>query len=354
MMLAAPTLIGRLDGLPPKARVAANAVAAADELKDLRVTYDKAKEAIDESAKWTEVEPEDSPILERWMDQISYLEAVVAGDIQLYLYDPSKDSIIEMIGDPDDATRVLSYVPGTNAAMQDFYSGYDPDRADGEPSDSITGFARWQVENAEEEKSVVAFVFKDGTFPNVTTPFLADGPQNNHYADELGLSYARFLAGLDSTDLASVPMVSAEHSFGTAVAGVAEVHGSTFDARILLAGIGMQNGWTPNPETTYSAFQAPDDLNRALTGIEFTWWGGGIGYGITPTPSNGITPYATGIEPALGLTERIVLASGNLTAAAMTDLVSSYDNHNQIVSDDEEKNRRVLTAVRRLIAGVRG
>ena len=57
----------------------------------------------------------------RSLDQLQkkseYLERVMSGAVQLYLYQPDRDRIVEMIGNPSaSTTNSVTYVPGTDGA----------------------------------------------------------------------------------------------------------------------------------------------------------------------------------------------------------------------------------------------
>src|SRR6218665_3508752 len=96
---------------------------------------------------------------------------------------------------------------------------------------------------------VVAFVFKDGRFPE-TADLFSNGPQINTIADRIGANYADFLKGLRASVLGGLRIVSVEHSFGSAAGGEAERRGARLDTRILLGGIGMKAGWQPDRSRT--------------------------------------------------------------------------------------------------------
>lgn len=53
-----------------------------------------------------------------------YLQKVIDGTVQLYLYDPSSLSIVEMIGTPGpETTAINTYIPGTFTSLFSFYHG---------------------------------------------------------------------------------------------------------------------------------------------------------------------------------------------------------------------------------------
>src|SRR6185369_4236477 len=87
----------------------------------------------------------------RLKSEIAYLKAAVAGDVQLYLYDPQASRIIEMIGTPSSQTaHVITYVPGTFTSLNDFYA---------------KGVQQVASKLSDRHDDRVAFVYKDGAFP---------------------------------------------------------------------------------------------------------------------------------------------------------------------------------------------
>ena len=139
----------------------------------------------------------------------------------------------------------MSFMPGTNATMESFYSS----TADGE----LTSLTRLMVEDPPRGVNVAGFVLKQGFFPNLAAAdIVIQGPQVNLWALPLGSRYAAFEDELDViTD--STPLVSVEHSFGSSPGGHAERLGAGFQARVLLAGIGMTDGWEAQDGTDYYA-----------------------------------------------------------------------------------------------------
>ncbi len=89
------------------------------------------------------------------------------GEVQLYLYDPEGGGIIEMVGQPSDTTSAtVTYVPGTFTTVDSFYG------------DHVQQVARWLN---QQDPNIVAFVWKEGTFPGEgTSPYgagvLVDSP----------------------------------------------------------------------------------------------------------------------------------------------------------------------------------
>lgn len=181
-------------------------------------------------------------------EQQSYLAEVAEGRRSLISFDPAADRIIEMIGSlGPDTLNIVSYVPGTDAAMDGFYER------------STQEFSQYLVDNAVPPGSTVAFVYKDSPFPT----FDARGVYHSSWAASVGDPYARFQVALEFENPGAIPVTSIEHSFASSVGGYAEIQGVQFERRIVLGGIGMTDGWTSNPSTDYYSFTGGDDIIRA-------------------------------------------------------------------------------------------
>lgn len=210
-------------------------------------------------------------------EQRLYLEAVVAGERNLISFDPSADRIIEMIGELGENTEhIVNYVPGTAATMEDFYDL------------SVQGMASELVERADPPGSTVAFVFKDCPFPT----FDDRGVYHTSSAAAVGDPYYRFNTALGFENPGGLPVTSIEHSFGSSVGGYAEIQGTHFDQRIVLGGIGMSDGWKPDPGTEYYSFTGPEDIIRIAR--EKYSEDMNTGYEVPPTEENGFTELETG------------------------------------------------------------
>lgn len=215
-------------------------------------------------------------------------------------------------------------MPGTNTSMESFY-----DR------DGLTAMTRFEVENPPAGTNVAGFVVMPGAFPNLDN-LITEGPENNWFAQILGRRYAAFSKELDVIT-GGLPVVSVEHSFGSAVAGVAEQAGAEFDARYMLSGIGMLNGWETRDGCDYYAAQGPNDINRNFDGAEL-WT---LGYGVKPDASNGIIERPTGFEE---------FSSWAYTPFSVPSLVTGLEQHNAIISADDDVNGPVLQDVRRVLS----
>lgn len=334
-----PGLVGALGGLPALARVAANKVLAAERLKSLRAAlrrtqergvgdYDANQPYAAESAAADYLET-----LRALKSEMGFLERVVSGEAQLYLYDREGGRVIEMFGDPDTATVLMTFMPGTNTSMESFYSAT--------ATEGITALTRWQVENPEDGTQVAGFVVKQGDFPNLDDLW-SEGPQHNWYASVLGPRYARLTHELNIiTD--GAPVVSVEHSFGSAVAGKAEIAGAQFASRYVLAGIGMTSDWSVQDGTEYYAAQGPGDVNRYFDDME----NGGLGYAITPGEIPGVIERGTGFTGGDWAPWVLPIAPPVGTAALVT---TALDQHNRIISGDLTENRDVLEDIRYVLA----
>ncbi len=180
-------------------------------------------------------------------EQRSYLAQVAAGDRSLISFDPAADRIIEMIGTIGPETQnIVSYVPGTTANMDGFYGR------------STQEFSQYLVDNASPPGSTVAFVYKDSPFPT----FDPRGVYHSSWAASVGDPYARFHSALGFENPGGIPVTSIEHSFASSVGGYAEMQGVEFDRRIVLGGIGMTDGWSPNSGTDYYSFTGDHDVIR--------------------------------------------------------------------------------------------
>lgn len=231
LVAALPRLLGSLDGLPPHARVAANAKNAEARLREL-----------DGEAHLPGV---DRAALDR---ERAYLRKAVGPDatVQLYLFEPHADRIVQMLGTFGAATRdVVTYVPGTGTALRDFYN--DPA--------TVQQIGAWSV-GAGGEASTVAFVCKDGQFPPDVVA--ADTPL---WAQARGDDLARMQEGLEmSYGRRPVTRTAIGHSWGLTTVTSSEVSGAHYDNVVSLAGAGMVQEWHASPSTTYTHYSYVDFL----------------------------------------------------------------------------------------------
>lgn len=182
LVSAMPGFIGALNGVPALSRVAANRLLAAEQLRKIR-------------SQRSFADVDGAPTLRSEFgagdDLIRYLERVVAGEVQLYLWQPENGAVIEMSGNPETARSALFVVPGTNASISEFTSTIP-----------TTRFAGRLARDADPAGSVVAFTVLTGPMPYLTAdPFdlWSNGPQNNAFAAARAPELAAFEKGIFAT-----------------------------------------------------------------------------------------------------------------------------------------------------------
>ena len=179
-------------------------------------------------------------------------------EVQLYLYEPEADRIIEMIGSFDARTKnVVTYVPGTGTTMQDFFN--DPPTVQ-----QIGSWSRDRGVNGD----TVALVYKDGSFPpsvaEAREPFVARWHGDRLAALQRGLG--------PSYDASAVNEVAIGHSWGLTNVTSSEMSGAHYDHVVSLAGAGMTEEWRPQIDTTYTHYSYVDFLTVAQpTGAVYEW-----------------------------------------------------------------------------------
>jgi len=321
-----PAVIGNLDGVAIAARIAANRSRVTARIEELRRQRLEAQLTADPlTARFRSPSAQADSRLRAIDAEIAYFEAVQDGRKQLYAWDPDHGSLIEMSGDPAQATAALFVVPGTNTRAESFF-GDEP----------ISRFADWQVRNASPG-SVVALTVMTGAMPQLDK-LLTEGPQYNGFAQERGVEFANVVIGVNAAQ-PSLWTMSYEHSYASAVGSSAEIHGATLDARFLAGGVGAVGPYVPNPDTAYYAAQAPDDINRSYAGLRL----GGLGFDIPPESFPGITIVNSGIPG----TDPLELAYGPVAPPFI--IGDSVAHHNALMSDDENINGDVLHAVQKLL-----
>lgn len=328
---AAPVVLGSLGGVPAHVRAAANRANVGPRRRELRALIDNRGHVLMPGT----YERVRAPIPDGWLAELDYLDRVAAGEVQLYQYDPDREQIIEMFGDPDRADVIMSFMPGTNTTMESFYTSTG--------QTGITALTRWQVERPQPGVTTAGFVVKQGPFPQLTSDIVATGPQNNDMMAALGRSYADFTFELDAI-APRAALVSVEHSAGSAAGGAAETAGAHFDARVALAGIGMTNDWKPQDGTEYYALQAPNDINKNVDNMQLGNWG----YGIPATTANGFTEINSGLPDTPAWIHGLRTIDPTLGAAL--DLAGQLENHNRIISADPSTNDVVLRRLQNLLA----
>lgn len=251
LVAAMPAVLGALDGLPPHARVAANVVVAARRIEVLE------RELRRPGADVTALQRE-----------LAYLRKTQGPDpqVQLYLYQPEVDRIVEMIGRFDASTKnVVTYVPGTGTRLQDFYN----------ESRSLQQIGDWS-RRQDVQGQTVAFVYKDGTFPPTVSE--AREPLVGRLHGDRLASFQRSLrpscASLDMNE------VAIGHSWGLTNVTSSEVSGAHYDHVVSLAGAGMVRAWGPRADTQYVHYSYFDFLTIAQpTGSVYEWKDPAYGWG---------------------------------------------------------------------------
>jgi hypothetical protein len=245
LIAGAPTLVGALDGVPALDRVAANKINAANRIKQAE------REIQDWRDKGASFGQRDFYLdeIKELNAEIAYLQEATGADatVQLYLYDQKADRIVEMIGTPSQRTsQVVTYVPGTLAKLGDFY--------DGAPQQIPT----WL--HNQNPDGVVAFVYKDGRFPQ--NPLTEANDQE--YARNTGKTLANFEDGMrQDPDLRDAESVAIGHSWGLSNVTSSEVAGAHYDKVVSLSGAGELPDWRKSPTTKYADFSYYDVLQFA-------------------------------------------------------------------------------------------
>lgn len=262
-----PLRIGNLNGVPIESRVEANRIGA-----DLRLDAIAAR-----LAEMGDKAPDVTPLLmglpavgtmqllarERWLEERAallreqaYLEAVSRGDRALVVYDPSKERIVEMIGSPGPNTKtVLTYLPGTSADMNGFYSG-------------STQQVATYLAQSDRSGGTVAFVYKDG--PWLTWPLQSVGRTNIDmgFAAKEGAQLADFQAAMQMEPyLKDARTAALAHSAGMSILSASEVSGAHYDKELSLGGAMLAPGWHADSATDYYHYQYGVDAINYANGL---------------------------------------------------------------------------------------
>lgn len=268
----APEVMGALGGLPPLARVAANRIVARDRLPTVEREIARLESLMSEGSMAT-LRAERQSKIDQLMVQRAYLDRVVAGDVQLVLYEPDENRIAEMIGSPGLATRrVLTYVPGTFTSIHSFYGG------------AAQELARWITKH---DPGMVAFVWKGTEFPgDVASVGLADQVVGIDEANQqnralpAGESLARFASEMRTdVDVAQARQIGGGYSWGLVPLTGSELAGTQYDSIHSFAGAWIPHEWRPDPKTVYSHWSYTDFLSIAQ---DFGLVGDGRNPDVTP------------------------------------------------------------------------
>lgn len=245
---AAPFL-GRLDGLPPAVRVAANRTNAATDLVANEAELARLRALPDSPGNANKI-----ALLET---ENGYLKRAVDGSVQLYLYDRDASRVIEVVGDLSQTpTNVIYYNPGTFTGMPDFWKG---------------GVQAMAASLVQDQPGALVFVTKDGTFPgeddtNLGDPNMlrileANSPTSTTTTAE---RLASLQHGVEANPQYTYAQSTAiGHSWGLANVTASEDAGAHYDQVISLSGAWMPEGWAPDPSTTYRDYSYPDILQYA-------------------------------------------------------------------------------------------
>ncbi|MBB3158686.1 hypothetical protein FHS07_002382 [Microbacterium proteolyticum] len=322
----APEVMGALGGVPPLARVAANRIVAGDRLPTVEREIARLESVLDEGAMAT-LRAERRSALDRLLAERDYLGHVVAGEVQLVLYQPEENRIAEMIGTPGPGTRrVLTFVPGTFTSVDSFYGG---------------GAQLMPAWLADQDAGMVAFVWKGADFPGDDEgPVLAEQligiVEANAQSRSVpaGQALARFSAEMRcDPQISRAGQIGAGYSWGLVAVTSSELAGTHFDAVHSLAGAWVPQGWTADATTTYFHWSYTDFLSMAQ---DVGWVGNGRNPDVTPgfethiydRPGDFTVPLGGELAPFLDPHGPSVRMS-----------LSPLENHQLIVSDRPENFR---------------
>lgn len=322
----APAVVGALGGVPPLARVAANRVVARDRIAFVDRDIAQLESLLKEGAMAT-LRAERQTMLDRLAAERSYLDRVVAGDVQLVLYQPEANRIAEMIGTPGPGTqRVLTYVPGTFTSVHSFYGN------------AVQELPRWL---SKGDTGMVAFVWKGTDFPGdgdragLADQVVGIGEANQQdRAVPAGESLARFANEMRTNpDVAAARQIGGGYSWGLVPLTGSELAGTHYDSVHSFAGAWVPRGWAADPRTDYSHWSYTDFLSIAQ---DLGWVGDGRNPDVTPEfehhvferPGDFDVPLGGDLAPFLDPNGPSVRIS-----------VSPMENHQLIVSTRPENLR---------------
>lgn len=259
---------------------------------------------------------------------------MITGKVQLYLYDPQSQSIIEMIGTPGPSTTTMNtYVPGTYTSVNSFYSG------------GVQQVGDWLN---VQDSGIVTFVWKQGSFPGEdpatgSANLLRIGEANDEaWALQTGGRLADFQDEVHTSSgvLAGAQQTAMGHSWGLAAVTASEVKGAQYDQVHSLAGAGMPEQWDNDRDTDYYHWAYTDALTMAQeTGAV---WDGNI-----PARESAFASRVFEREGDFTLYLPSSTAPGGVPTSpppSMPASTTAFDNHNLIASDRTE-NQRALEAI---------
>ncbi|MBM3714916.1 MAG: hypothetical protein FJW64_04140 [Actinobacteria bacterium] len=265
LVAGAPELVGALGGVPPLDRVAANRrnaqrrrAEAAAELARLDAPGEFERDAANLGPDAAEtVRVERRAAVDRLRAEIAYLDRVDKGEVQLFLFRPEDDEIVEMIGTPGpDTKRVLTYVPGTFTTRHSFYRN------------EVQQVAGWLVDEGAVD---VAFVWKGAEFPGddempgvagQVGGLLEANEQDRAAPAADALRLFREEVDRDAA-LGAATQIGMGHSWGLVPLTGSEGAGVHYDQVHSLAGAWVPQGWHPDADTRYSHWSYVDGLSVA-------------------------------------------------------------------------------------------
>ncbi|MXS73729.1 hypothetical protein CSIV_12685 [Microbacterium sp. CSI-V] len=338
LVLGASVIVGSLGGVPPASRVAANAVNANNRIPAIEAAIQRMQDMSrghggPDYLAWKDVIGQ----LER---QRNYLQRAADGDVQLYLYEPDSQSIIEMIGTLDEnTTDVITYVPGTYTSVHSFYG------------DQVQQVGRWLQTN---DPRTVTFVWKEGLFPGEDVASGGMDPSRILEANDEGaaLEKGRLIADFQQELLSSSPEAASAqhdgmgHSWGLAGITSSEVAGAKYSQVHSLAGAGMPSGWTPSPTTEYLHWGYTDALS-IMQGTGAVW------DGRIPTREAAFASHVYGREGDFTLylptgtgSDTVVVSPQPPASIPLT--TSPVANHNLIASDNPDNQNALFHMLREI------
>lgn len=252
-----PALVGGLDGVP---------VAARDQANRLRVGARRAELLAERRRLLTRVPP--GPLaslrLRAVAARLAGLDALsdrlTAGEPRAYLLglDPAGEGrVVVALGDPDHADRVLTYVPGMTAGLDD---------APGELGRAARVLDRCATLAPGERSAAVLWLDYDA-------PDFLDEAASAAQARDAGPALHRFQEGLRAThEGLPARQTVLGHSYGSLVVGVAaRDHGLAADALMFVGspGVGAAHaGELGVPAGEVWAGRAPDDVIRLARPVD--------------------------------------------------------------------------------------
>ncbi|MEU5908305.1 alpha/beta hydrolase [Micromonospora sp. NPDC047527] len=258
LVLREPALVGRLDGVPVAARDQANRLLLGSRRAELLAERRRLLARVPPG-------PVASVRLRAVAARLAGLDALaerltVAGEPRAYLLglDPAGEGrVVVALGDPDQADRVLTYVPGTGSGLDD---------APGELGRAARVLDRCAALAPGERSAAVLWLDYDAP------DFLHEAASAGQ-ARDAGPALHRFQEGLRAShEGPPARQTVLGHSYGSLVVGVAaREHGLAADALVFVGspGVGAAHaGELGVPPAQVWASQAPDDVIRLAQPVD--------------------------------------------------------------------------------------